>query len=235
VCSSDLALDYDYPSSSFEDFESLRNKHAGETVFIVGNGPSLKITDPRKIRNSVVMGCNGICKLEIFDPNYYFVVDAVAIEQWGEDIDRLNSVKFFPTHLRGWAADFSNSIFYSRSYDLFSKNVDPYFYGLPKGLSVISPMIYMSIFMGFKRMIFIGVDQFYGTNQSDRHFIESYYNYKVTSSRELILERLNKQKVGISLALSTARSHGVELFDAGPCGNLGIESINFEDVVLFNG
>jgi hypothetical protein len=71
--------------------------------------------------------------------------------------------------------------------------------------------------MGFKKIIFIGVDNDYGKSQKNMHFLESYYPVKVDFDKEEVLaEMVVRHKEGISQALSVAVTHGVECFDASP-------------------
>ncbi|WP_019894286.1 6-hydroxymethylpterin diphosphokinase MptE-like protein [Hydrogenovibrio halophilus] len=229
-----LALEYDVTPSEKVSFDSLENKHINESAFIVGNGPSLNQTDPRRIKNAVVMGCNGICQLEGFDPDYYFMVDRNAPLYWQREIDRLKGMKIVPNHLKSCQFDHSNTVFYPRSYRLCQHSIDPYQYGLPKGLSVISPMVYMAVYMGVKRIYFIGVDQDYGKKQSEMHFMKGYYPDKKSHlTQSFLQERIQRQNHGISLALEAAKAGGVECYDAGPLWGMGIDSVDFESLSQF--
>ncbi len=208
--------------------KQLKNMHEGQTVFIIGNGPSLKSTDPRKISNFVTMGANGICKLEGFEPDYYFMLDTVAPEYWRDEINNLSSMKLVPPRLKECDFDQINAIFYPTVYQLQEKVIDPYNYGLPSGRSVISTMIYFAIYMGFKKIIFIGVDNDYGKNQKNMHFLESYYPVKFDfGTEEVLAEMVDRRKEGINQALSVAIAHGVECFDASPRKNMGIPTYDF--------
>jgi|GEM_PF-5152925 hypothetical protein len=46
--------------SSQKQIIALKNRHAGERIFIIGNGPSLTMKDLGMLRNEVTIACNRI-------------------------------------------------------------------------------------------------------------------------------------------------------------------------------
>jgi len=83
-----------------DKIEAMRNKHAGERCFIIGNGPSLNNLDLRKIGNTPAIGVNGLfykCEEVGWWPRYYTVEDSSVMK---ENLDRIVAFpaeqKFFP-------------------------------------------------------------------------------------------------------------------------------------------
>ena len=75
----------------------LKDMHRGQRCFIIGNGPSLKVTDLSKLRNEHTIGMNRIYMLfsELgFSTSYYLSVNSLVIEQCAEDIRKLSAPKF---------------------------------------------------------------------------------------------------------------------------------------------
>lgn len=79
---------------------AMRNKHAGERCFIIGNGPSLNDLDLTKIGDTAAIGVNGIFyKCDEIDwwPKYYTVEDSSVMK---ENLERIVAFpaeqKFFP-------------------------------------------------------------------------------------------------------------------------------------------
>jgi len=59
---------------------ALKNIHKGQRAFIIGNGPSLRKTDPNLLQNEITFGCNAIFLMPNFQPTYYFVEDILVAE-----------------------------------------------------------------------------------------------------------------------------------------------------------
>lgn len=83
-----------------EKLAAMRNKHAGERCFIIGNGPSLNDLDLTKIGDTAAIGVNGIFyKCDEIDwwPKYYTVEDSSVMK---ENLERIVAFpaeqKFFP-------------------------------------------------------------------------------------------------------------------------------------------
>ena len=70
--------------ASIKFLESLRDKHRGETVVVIGNGPSLNDTDLNLLTGVATMGVNGIfyAREQLPDPlTYYIVEDTKVFEE----------------------------------------------------------------------------------------------------------------------------------------------------------
>lgn len=78
--------------------EQLRDKHAGERCFILGNGPSLGRTDLSRLVSEYSFGSNRLYLM--FDqtdyrPTYYASVNDLVAQQYGAEMAKLDMVKFF--------------------------------------------------------------------------------------------------------------------------------------------
>lgn len=94
-----------WPSARFHPWrrESLRNLkrykdiHRGERCFIIGNGPSLNLTDLSLLENEFTFGMNRIYLMfpELgFSTTYYLSINSLVIEQCAEDILNLQVPRF---------------------------------------------------------------------------------------------------------------------------------------------
>lgn len=63
----------------------LQNRHKGQRIFILGNGPSLNQVDLDLLANQIVIGTNRIY-LKNFCPDYYIVEDILLWEDCKEEI-----------------------------------------------------------------------------------------------------------------------------------------------------
>jgi len=151
---------------SHRAFRRLYNKHAGERCFIMGNGPSLKQTDLSRLKNETTFGLNRIYLAfpEMgFDVSYLVCVNRLVLEQCAADIASLSMPKFV-----SWASrdlfPASTDIMYLRS--VFDGSLDfsrrPLL-GMWEGHTVTYVAMQLAFYMGFDKVILIGVDHSFAT------------------------------------------------------------------------
>lgn len=152
--------------SGLKRIAALRDKHKGERCFIIGNGPSLKNTDVSLLRDEVTFGLNRIYLLfdELgFATTYYVAINKLVIEQFAHDIIRLPCPKFIR-----WQAcdliDFTDTMMF-----LYPReDQGPRFYtditeGIWVGATVTYVAMQIAYYMGFAKVILIGVDHSFTT------------------------------------------------------------------------
>lgn len=153
------------PSS--DSWKELEGKFKGETVFLLGNGPSLNETPLYLLKDQYTMVFNRFTlMLERLNwsPTFYSVTDDLVLEDILDEVSQINNqskYSFFPDiHFRG-------KIFYTKI-----KSSKPIFWlrqkfgmgfsdKLPQvfsGGSVIYEGLQILKFLGFKRVILLGVD-----------------------------------------------------------------------------
>lgn len=153
-------------SKNEKKLASLKNKHEGDRVFVIGNGPSLEVNDLDKLQKEFTFGANKIYLAfneTNWRPTYYTVEDNLVLIQNYEQIKMIqDSIKIFPNNLLKLKAPIEDSIYFDfihKGYypDLPSVSQDP-FKGLFWGATVIFTMIQLAIYMGFKEIYLIGID-----------------------------------------------------------------------------
>lgn len=153
----------------------LRDRHAGARAVIVGNGPSLRISDLNKLHDCVSFGSNKIYLA--FDqtnwrPTYYSVEDHLVMLNNRAEIEaQSGSVKLFLSNLRAHGYHAADTIFAPvippHSYD--DPLADPDFpafstdltRGIGWGSSVVYSQIQMALYVGCREIVLIGVDHRY--------------------------------------------------------------------------
>ncbi|TQP71398.1 6-hydroxymethylpterin diphosphokinase MptE-like protein [Vibrio cholerae] len=179
----------EYPNfdlGEIKRLKSLKNIHAGEKCFIVGNGPSLKNTDLRFLENEITFGFNGIYLNKFgFKPTYYMATDTRVFEQFDNDFYNFYKEKaFFPIKFKNKIPLISrnNKFFFnvnrgfhivkSPNYKVprFSNNPCKRVYEAP---SVIFYCLQLAKFLGFDEINLVGVDFNYDKGS---HFISGYIN-----------------------------------------------------------
>ena len=163
-------------TSSPYSIDDLYNAHKGETVLIIGNGPSLSAIPNVLLNNYTSFGCNRIWERPDFKPNYYAAVDGWVPEENEEEFSRLTGTVFLPEDFE-WRADY----YFKRALGpmwVMEKDLHPG-YMRERGIAwvgVTHAMLQLAFFMGFERFLCVGLDN---TN-TGKHFYE-----KETEHREV--------------------------------------------------
>ena len=128
------------------DLSQYKNKHQGERCYILGNGPSLRDVDLTALKG-VTFGTNRIY-LSGFTPAYYVCVNPLVLEQFGQEIDKLDCEKFIAGE------------------NIRTENWEPGFYSpeecMWEGYTVTYVALQLAYYMGFTDVILLGLDHDYG-------------------------------------------------------------------------
>ena len=147
-------------------FQNIAN---GRRCFIIGNGPSLTVEDLETIHkhNDVSFSSNKIYKL--FDktswrPTYYATCDTKLYNNFKNEIDALDLIKFFPLDIfdKCIKERMKNVFVFSRLPFQFFGNkprFNPNLLGrLSEGGTVTFHQLQIAVAMGFKEIYLIGID-----------------------------------------------------------------------------
>ena len=150
--------------ASLDRLRGLRDKHKGQRCFIIGNGPSLKDTDLTLLRDEVTFGSNRIYLLfsELgFCTTYFVSVNRLVIEQCAHDIESLPCPKFISWHARELIRFTDDMMFlHSRSGASFYTDITG---GVCEGATVTYVALQVAYYLGFDRVILVGVDHSFTT------------------------------------------------------------------------
>lgn len=224
---------------SMRRLAALKNSHAGERAFIIGNGPSLKNTDMSKLKNEITFGMNRIYLMfpELgFHTTYLSVVNDLVIEQSAADLAALDLPKFLCWRSRRHfsASQFSGPrsaalpTFLYSTYDSprFSRDVRGRIW---EGATVTYVTMQLAFHMGFSQVYLIGVDHSYQaqgrpnttvTSQGDdpNHFDSRYFG----AGFRWQLPDLETSELAYRMARSAYEAAGRTLQDATVGGKLTI-------------
>lgn len=166
-------INYKRFSNSKSEIQRLQSKHSREKCYIIGNGPSLTINDYKLIQDEITFGANFIHKINDGDDlklNYYFVTDSVLIHSealsnrflHSEDSETKVVIPYNVIRSRVMRNIPNNILFFklilpplhpskrNHSYNMLN--------GLHDGFSVVYFMIQAAIYMGFEKIVLLGVD-----------------------------------------------------------------------------
>lgn len=157
---------YNNNIKDYEPIKKLKNKHSGERIFLIGNGPSLDIKDLDLLKNEITFASNKIYlaySKTSWRPTYYLVEDDLVYNQNYNEINNLKgSLKLFPQYSLSWNKRVEDALYFNLRYlpddkEFPSFNPDP-ITGMYWGSTVIYTMIQWAVYLGCKEIYLLGVD-----------------------------------------------------------------------------
>jgi hypothetical protein len=149
---------------SCQRLRALKDKHQSERCFIIGNGPSLRNTDVSLLKNEVTFGLNRIYLAFDdwgFATTYYVAVNYHVVEQCAHEIVRLPCSKFIAWPARNLINFTSDMMFLRPRKELgFCTDLTGRIW---PGSTVTYVAMQIAYYMGFQRVILIGVDHDFET------------------------------------------------------------------------
>ncbi len=177
-------------SKQESEFEFLKNRHLGQRIVIVANGPSLNVMNLSFLKHEIVIGLNkiflGFRKFRFY-PRYYIAVNEKVIRQSVNEIKNLTSVKFLSNRCP--------DLFKSDALTYIINTTQPPFpfchdisLGVREGGTVTYAALQIAFYLGFQEVIIIGMDHKYDysgeVNQTSiikgpdpNHFSEEYFGF----------------------------------------------------------
>ena len=238
------AFDFTEISQSYWNFHLLKfyNIHAGERCFIVATGPSITIADLEKLHemNEITISMNNVYKTFNsinWRPKYYVAIDDKAVNILDNSTDYLDvPVKFISeTGNNFWDKPRDNSFyklrveFCSPNYIDFSHRIECKIFS---GATVTYACIQIAMYMGFKDIYLLGVDNSFTNNvkAEENHFIKNYHDV----NDEIYTPRLDLLSISYAKAKEVASLKGVNIYNATRGGKLDIfKRVDFDS--LFEG
>lgn len=223
----------------YERLAKFKNIYHGKGCFLIGNGPSLKISDLEKLkRNGIItFGCNRIYLLydkTNWRPDYYVIVDGREFEEEKDKILSQKMVCFFKDFIGSELGISENDIYPFRNIDkdyypelpLFSDDISETLYG---GRTVMYQMFQIAAYMGFSKIYLLGVDFSWGEDGKPTHFCKDYINDEIAKAGMIYK---NEQRNAYVSAAKYAETHDFKIYNASRGGNLDVFArVDFDEVV----
>lgn len=147
--------------ASRRTLEQWRDRHAGETCFIIGNGPSLNRTNVGLLREHFTFGLNRV-NLAFdrigFTTSCLVCVNRFVLEQSGTEIAAVEAPKFFSIAGAPYIPDEARDVVYLRPASARRFSCDPVRSGVWEGATVTFVAMQLAYWFGFQRVALIGVD-----------------------------------------------------------------------------
>ena len=140
---------------------AYQNKHQGQRCFIIGNGPSLRLTDLSKLKGEFTFGLNRIYLLfpELgFSTTYLVSVNDLVLEQCALEMQAVTLPRFVTWRARHWFRPDPGITFLDTDFtgeETFSSDCLGRVF---EGYTVTYVALQLAFHMGFKEVILIGVD-----------------------------------------------------------------------------
>lgn len=233
--------------------ESYRDKHKGQTCFVIGNGPSLRAEDLTELHRRGIP-CFAAKRINLIYPQtewrplYYMVSDEEFVREHAQEIDRENPCDRFlgAFSLLRDGVRLPRTAYYPfnklhRATPYFS--MDPLCRGFYWSGTIAYKMIQMACFMGFSRIYLLGVDNTANayiddngnavyTQQKDLHFSSKYQGLDCTQLPEYALPNIGFMNRCYYEAMLQCRQAGIEIFNATRGGALEVfPRVEFDEVM----
>lgn len=209
----------------------LRDSHAGQTCAIMGNGPSLRETEVALLRGIPTFGLNRIYlafEWLGFLPTYLVCVNPLVLTQCATDLAALPMTRFLGAMARRhMPVDGSVILLASTPGPAFS--TDPPHQGLWEGATVTYVALQLAYYLGFARVVLVGVDHKFATaglahqevvstGADPNHFDPNYFG----KGFRWQLPDLETSEVAYRLARDAYWKDGREILDATVDGQLAV-------------
>jgi hypothetical protein len=203
---------------------ALRDLHRGEACVILGNGPSIKGLDPKRLDGMATFCLNRgylLWEGSTRGPSFYVAVNDLVIEQFDREIAALPCPLFLPWIHRRRFQGVSNAVFFEvRTGQQFITDATR---GVAPCATVTIAALQLAYHMGFSTAILLGVDHRFEPEGpphepirqegADRnHFRGDYFGDGTWWN----LPALRQSERGYGMALAAFEADGREIVNATP-------------------
>ncbi len=221
-------------------FASIKGIHAGKRGFVIGNGPSLRMTDLDRLKGEICIASNKIhlaFGATTWRPNYYTVVDDLTWKELAPVMHGFADHVLIPSYLplpQGLALDVHTFRSLPNPSDLEDWGILPFSadagVGIHGGYTVTFVNIQLAVHLGLTEIYLIGCDHFYdgalgvegkgavdpGTVQN--HFVPGYSKPGEPMNPALI----SRMTVSYRCAQQFAEHSGIRIYNATRGGHLEV-------------
>lgn len=210
----------------------FRNKHHGETCVIIGNGPSMAGFDLQQLSELKTFCLNRgylMWNEQNLTPDYLVVVNQLVIEQFAQELQAVNAVKFTPWLHRAYFAPDNDLIFFEERWE--ETFIPDARHGLASLATVTNTTLQLAWHMGFETVILLGIDHHFSAAERGRphqmvvqdradadHFRPDYF----APGTRWHLPDLEMSERGYKLARHVFESAGRRIINATPGTRLDV-------------
>ena len=205
--------------------------HKGQRCFVVANGPSLKRVNLNLLAKERTFGLNRIYlnfRDSSFRPTYYAALNELVLEQFSAEISKLDMPKFLNWNRRTCFDTHNSDTVFLKSNIVINDFFQPdLIHPLVVGATVTFAALQIAFYMGFQKVILIGLDHKYSEkglpNQTEirthgrdeSHFHPDYFPKGIKWQ----LPDLLRSEIDFQIARTAFEKDGREIVDATVDGN----------------
>lgn len=234
------------PLFQHKELEIYKDIHKGKRIFVIGNGPSLRIEDLNTLHQNheLCIASNFAYRAYDLTPwraDYYCMVDGEAVRCWRAERTNIEGTLFVGDSYHYAIGDRDETLnYFHRKNERYYPNRARFSADLTKGLyeggTVTYAMLQLAAYMGAAEIYLIGVDHGWkdGTKLSDTHFIKNYLTEKddIPKYNRPIYRKDNIEKAYESAEIYS-RKHGFRIYNATRGGFLEVfERVDFDSLFV---
>jgi hypothetical protein len=220
----------------------IKDSCQGERVFIIGNGPSLRETKLKPLKDEFTIGLNRIYlnyENMGFYPSFYCAVNPFVIKQFGSEIDRVDAVKFLRKGCEDYIRNQSN-VYFMQSAGVHDFNMHIEEMAWAEGFTVTYCAMQVAYFLGFETVILLGVDHSF-SNAGDpnktvtakgpdpNHFHPDYFG----KGTQWQYPDLEGSEISYRIARRVFEKDGRRIYDATIGGKLDVfPKVDYQDFLM---
>ena len=216
----------------------FRNAHSGESCFIIGNGPSLRVEDLDKIVSQHIptFAFNRIYLIfndTRWRPTYYFSQDEKVLKNCVTEVNEMElPYKFIPLKLHYYNdISINNAIYFNTdnehiNHPIFLEQADD---KVCYSTTVAYTAAQFAVYMGFKKIYLIGVDHNFSTYQNDKGEIitdstaKDYFSDAYNKDKsELYIPNIDASTRAFQTMKLYCDAHGIEVYNVTRSGKLEV-------------
>jgi hypothetical protein len=213
---------------------NCRNSEKGLTGVLIGTGPSLRTLDLRRFDGIPTIGCNKLFLLDDqyrFRPRHLVLEDRLVLEDAAEALRAYKGPrKWYP--IDRWGIDEADYYFALwREYEHFPRFTSDFYQEVFTGWTVSYIMIQLAIFLGWSRILLVGMDGigslphaiYHGpvaqsTEPDHNHFDVRYYG----PGQRFHQPRPEVTQAALELARDELAARGIEILNCSPFSKLSV-------------
>lgn len=151
-----------------ESLHILKNRYKGQTCILLANGPSLASEDLSHTWNYPTFGLNRAYLGSVpmnFKIDYLVCVNDLVLSQFGREIEEVKCTKFLSWQARKIIRETENTFWVNPGlhFGAFSQDITM---GLYPAATVTYAALQIIYFMGFKKVVILGMDHNFELNKS---------------------------------------------------------------------
>ncbi len=247
-----LDQNYNKLSKSFYDnqWEGLRRKYVGSRGFVIGNGPSLSISDLDRLGDEITIASNKIY-LSFEDtewrPDFYTVVDEELWPKIKDDCFKNFKKIYLPERLKCSVGTFKRGVLFWDELPpslsdpgikcMFSDDAIKGFYG---GYSVTYANLQLAVHLGLSPIYIIGCDHNYKTKTGangecfvDTKFTNHFHGDYLSLGEKIKRAPVEKMNNAFLHARSYADRKNIKIYNATRGGCLDVfDRVDLDDLLL---